>query len=150
MPSPTACQIIGHPAVVVVGSQAILGSFGEFVTEHVTEQASSQYTKQERRPRPIDPNAVRLERSADYDITGTWRVMAGPGDAAILVGFVHRNGLSNKWQAQTPAMIAISGGALAHPTGRTGPSRAAPPADRQPIAAKYLIPALIQGCPPHR
>jgi hypothetical protein len=29
MPSPTACQIIGHPAVVVVGSQAILGSFAE-------------------------------------------------------------------------------------------------------------------------
>jgi Nucleotidyltransferase of unknown function (DUF6036) len=25
----TACQIIGHPAVVVVGSQAILGSFAE-------------------------------------------------------------------------------------------------------------------------
>ena len=25
----TACQIIGHPAVVVVGSQAILGSFTE-------------------------------------------------------------------------------------------------------------------------
>jgi hypothetical protein len=36
--------------------------------------------------------------------------MAGPADAAILVGFVHRNGLDNKWQAQTPAMIAISGG----------------------------------------
>lgn len=25
----TACQIIGHPAVIIVGSQAILGSFGE-------------------------------------------------------------------------------------------------------------------------
>ncbi len=25
----TACQIIGHPEVIVVGSQAILGSFGE-------------------------------------------------------------------------------------------------------------------------
>jgi hypothetical protein len=37
-------------------------------------------------------------------------VMAGPAAAAILVGFVHRNGLGNKWQAQTPAMIAISGG----------------------------------------
>jgi hypothetical protein len=36
--------------------------------------------------------------------------MAGPADAAIMVGFVHRNGLGNKWQAQTPAMIAISGG----------------------------------------
>ena len=25
----TACQIIGHPAVIIVGSHAILGSFGE-------------------------------------------------------------------------------------------------------------------------
>ena len=25
----TACQIVGHPAVIIVGSQAILGSFGE-------------------------------------------------------------------------------------------------------------------------
>ena len=25
----TACQIIGHPAVIIVGSQAILGSFGD-------------------------------------------------------------------------------------------------------------------------
>lgn len=25
----TACQIIGHPEVIVVGSQAILGSFNE-------------------------------------------------------------------------------------------------------------------------
>ena len=34
----TACQIIGHPAVIIVGSQAILGSFGEDELGHRGEE----------------------------------------------------------------------------------------------------------------
>lgn len=52
----------------------------ERVTEHVTKHVARQHTKQQRRPQPIDPDTVRLERSADYDvlvITGTWHVVAG-------------------------------------------------------------------------
>jgi hypothetical protein len=53
--------------------------------------------------------------------------------ALTVVGFVHRNGLGNKWQAPNTGHDRNQRWALAHPTGRTGPSRAAPPADRQPI-----------------
>lgn len=45
----TACQIIGHPAVIIVGSQAILGSFGE--DELPVEPAPA--------PRPRLPNQRR-------------------------------------------------------------------------------------------
>jgi len=83
---------------------------GERVTESVTKQAARQDAERERRPRSIDPNTVRLERSADYDITGAWRATAGPADDPILVGFVRRNGLGKKWEARTPELVAISGG----------------------------------------
>jgi len=66
--------------------------------------------KQVRRPRPIDPNTVRLERSADYNVTSTWRVVAGPAVDPILVGFVRRTGLGKQWEARMPELIAISGG----------------------------------------
>jgi len=82
---------------------------GKRVTKSVTKQATRQDIKRERRPQPIDPNTVRLERSADYDITGTWKAMAGPANDPILVGFVHRNSLNKKWEARTPALVTISG-----------------------------------------
>ena len=86
------------------------GRSGEFVTEQVRQQPAGRRPKRERRPSPIDADTVRLERSADYDVTGTWRVMAGAGDAPVLVGFVHREGLGRRWAARTPAMVAIGGG----------------------------------------
>jgi hypothetical protein len=82
---------------------------GERVTKPSHEKEARQ-NEQERRPQPIDPNTVRLERSADYDITGTWRAIAGPADDPTLVGFVRRNGLSKKWEARTPVLAAVSGG----------------------------------------
>jgi len=81
----------------------------EHVTKPVTKQTARQHPKQQRR-QPIDPDTVRLERSTDYDITGTWQVMAGQTDDPILIGFVHRSSLSKKWEARTPVLVAISGG----------------------------------------
>lgn len=80
------------------------------VTKKVTKQAANQHPNQPRRPQPIDPDTVRLQRSTDYDLTGTWQVLAGPTDHPITVGTVRRTGLSKQWEARTPALLTISGG----------------------------------------
>jgi hypothetical protein len=74
------------------------------------QAARRRHTTQQQRPQPIDPDTVRLERSGDYDLTGTWHVVAGPANDPIPVGFVRRNDLGKRWQARTPALVAISGG----------------------------------------
>jgi hypothetical protein len=85
---------------------------GESVTKKVTKPSARRHTERASRPKPkpIDPDTVRLERSADYDVTGTWRVLAGPADDPMLVGFVRNSGRGKHWEARTPSLITVSGG----------------------------------------
>jgi len=58
----------------------------------------------------VNPDTVRLQRSPDYDLTGTWRALAGPAGHPIVVGTVRRTGLGKQWEARTPELVAINGG----------------------------------------
>jgi hypothetical protein len=80
------------------------------VTEKVTKQAARRHAEPAWKPRPIDPDTVRLERSTDYDVTGTWRVFAGPADDPVLVGLLRRRGRGKNWEARTPSLVAVGGG----------------------------------------
>jgi len=82
---------------------------GDGVTKSVTKPMAQRHTAP-RRPQLIDPDTVRLERSADYDLSGAWRVLAGPADDPIVVGSVCRTGLGKQWQARTPELVELSGG----------------------------------------
>ena len=77
----------------------------------VTEQA----TAPGRGPRlvmageDIDPDTVRVEKTADYDQTGRWQVLAGSADDPVRVGFVAKSSLHRAWQASTAWLTNIPG-----------------------------------------
>lgn len=61
----------------------------------------------------VNPDSVRLERSADFDQTGTYRVLAGPKSAPVLVGLLTPEpGLraGKTWRALTPTFLAAGRG----------------------------------------
>jgi hypothetical protein len=57
----------------------------------------------------IDPDVVRLVRDPDFEISGSYRVLATVKDDVVLVGIVRRCGRA-AWQTLTPSHIAVSGG----------------------------------------
>ena len=110
-------------------------NISEGVAKKVTKSPAKRARRQARATGPIDVDTVRLERGADYDTSGTWRVVAGAHDDPIVIGFLRRHGLSKKWQANTASWITVSGGPwrtrqdalvqlLLHHERRAQPSRA--------------------------
>lgn len=86
------------------------------VTKPVTEQPSPVRRPPSRRAAPalLDLDTVRQERSAD-PIRPGWRVLAGPTDAPVLVGFLEpvysvTGRRSSRWEARTERLTLIQGG----------------------------------------
>ncbi|WIY01257.1 hypothetical protein QRX60_45735 [Amycolatopsis mongoliensis] len=76
------------------------------VTESVTKSATSE-TRSVTRADVIDVDTVRVERGKDFEVSGTYRVLAGDSILLGYLGRVRRRG----WEARTAAtMVAVPGG----------------------------------------
>jgi hypothetical protein len=76
------------------------------VTESVTESAAPE-TRPVTREDVVDVDTVRVERREDFEISGTYRVLAGD---SILLGYLGRD-RRRRWEARTAAtMLTVSGG----------------------------------------
>ena len=99
----TACQIIGHTEVIVVGSQSILGSVSEdLLPAEATMSIEVDIL-------PIAENNEETARLADHDRRGGGRVLALRGTARLQ----HRR--------RRPAHLRLASG-VARPA-RQGPER---------------------------
>jgi hypothetical protein len=77
------------------------------------KKAASQPVRPIQAGETVDPESVRLERSADFDQTSSYRVIAGPKTAPVLVGLlIPEPGLraGKKWRAMSPNFIRVGGG----------------------------------------
>jgi hypothetical protein len=86
------------------------------VTKSVTEQPRLTRRPRTRPAAPalLDLDTVRQERSADPLRPG-WRVLAGPADTPVLVGFLEpaysiTGRRSSRWEARTGRLTLVSGG----------------------------------------
>lgn len=80
--------------------------------ESVTEPQEATEGREPRRGGvgdDVDPDTVRVEKAPDYEQTGRWRVLAGPADDPVLLGFVARSSLRRTWQATTALSINVPG-----------------------------------------
>lgn len=86
------------------------------VTKPVTEQPQPARRPRSRRAAPalLDLDTVRQERSTD-PIRPGWRVLAGPVNAPVLVGFLEpvysvTGRRSSRWEARTERLTLVQGG----------------------------------------
>lgn len=78
----------------------------EPVTESVTKPAASQVRPATRRDL-IDIDTVHVERGENFEISGTYRVLAGD---SLLLGYLERD-RRRRWQARTASTaVTVPGG----------------------------------------
>ncbi|WP_192909761.1 hypothetical protein [Gandjariella thermophila] len=107
----------GQPTLVVPAAEPEdhpmpeADQLGKLVTKKVTKSRTRPPPVRATSPTPIDVDVdtVRLERSSDYNITGTWRVLAGTEDDPLVLGFLRREGIYRKWVARTVTAVKVSG-----------------------------------------
>jgi hypothetical protein len=75
----------------------------------VAEEADADLPRMATAADAIDPDLVHVVRGPDFEISGTYRVLATVEDDVVLVGILRRCGRA-AWQALTPSHIAVSGG----------------------------------------
>ncbi|WP_329060422.1 hypothetical protein [Amycolatopsis sp. NBC_01480] len=76
------------------------------ITESVTESPAPE-TRPVTREDVIDVDTVRVERGKDFEISGTYRVLAGD---SILLGYLGRD-RHRRWEARTAATtLTVTGG----------------------------------------
>ena len=99
-----ATNVAAPPRAEMEGSSA--HTVESSVTESVTEFVAPK-TRPVTREDVIDLDAVRVERSEDFEISGAYRVLAGD---SILLGYVGRD-RRRRWEARTATTtLTVPGG----------------------------------------
>ncbi|MFC5099943.1 hypothetical protein [Kibdelosporangium philippinense] len=90
------------------------GSHTSTVTKHVTESTDCDVIID---PSPravtpadkVDPNTVKVLRSPDFEVSGSYHALATVQGETVLLGILRRSDRTG-WVALTPLLIAVSGG----------------------------------------